>query len=161
MARFILEADYGMSIKAEIIKILTSNSDQWFNSAKLIRAEQTAISQIKNRIGKRYDCSLIFAPLQPVAVVEEGEEPGEQIDSRDQWIVTITIDIALYHLYSQTGSKDVPEHRSLRYQDAVDWLKDVGNGTTTADLPMIIDETTGVEYSEFRMNSRTPENHKW
>ncbi len=161
MSRFIIKADYGMQIKTEIAKLLTSNSEEWYNSSKLVRAEQTAISQIRNRIGKRYDCSLIFAPLPPVAIVEDGEEPGTQIDSRDQWIVTITIDITLYHLYSQTGSKDVPEHRSQRYQDAIDWLKDVGNGTTTADLPMLIDESTGVEYSEFRLNSRPPENHKW
>lgn len=161
MGRFIQTADYGMQIKAEIIKMLTSNTEGWYNSVKLIRAEQTAISQIRNRIGKRYDCSLIFAPLLPVAIVEEGEEPEEQIDSRDQWIVTITIDISLYHLYSKTGSKDVPEHRSQRYQDAIDWLKDVGNGTTTADLPALIDSTTGEDYSEFRLNSKTPENHKW
>ncbi|MDY0215950.1 MAG: DUF1320 family protein [Bacteroidales bacterium] len=159
MARFIQKADYGMQIKTEIMKLLTAN--EWFNSADLIRAETTAISQIRNRIGKRYNCSLIFAPLLPEIITPEWEEPGEQIDSRDQWIVTITIDIALYHLYSKTGSKDVPEHRSQRYQDAIDWLKDVGNGTTTADLPTIIDTTTGEDYSEFRLNSRPPENHKW
>lgn len=160
MGRFIQETDYEMQIKQEIIKLLTSNDQQWFNSASLIRAENTAISQIKNRIGKRYDCALIFAAMTPPAVVEEGEEPGEQIDSRDQFILTITIDIALYHLYSKTGHKDIPEHRSQRYQDAIDWLKDVGNGTTTADLPIITD-SEGTEYSEFRFNSRTPENNKW
>lgn len=161
MARFLKETDYGMQIKQAIIKLLTSNDTDWFLNADLIRAENTAMSQIKNRIGKRYNCALIFALMTPPAVVEEGEEPGEQLDNRDQWIVTITIDIAIYHLYSKTGSKDVPEHRSQRYQDAIDWLKDVGNGTTTADLPMIIDESSGVEYSEFKFNSRAPENHKW
>jgi hypothetical protein len=37
----------------------------------------------------------------------------------------------------------------------------VGNGTTSAELPEMIDETTGEEYSDFRFNSRTPENQKW
>lgn len=154
--RFITEPDYAMQIKLEIIKLLTSPTD-WYNTAKLVRAEQTAISQIKNRIGKRYDCALIFAPLVPPAV---GDNPGEQIDTRDAWIVTITIDITLYHLYSQTGAKDIPQHRADRYQDAVDWLKDVGNGTTPADLPSVID-TDGNEYAETRIWSKTPENHKW
>jgi phage gp36-like protein len=148
MARFLQANDYAMQVKSEIIKILTSNDAEWFNSAALIRAENTAISQIKNRIGKRYDCTQVFAP-------------AETTDERDQWIVTITIDLALYHLYSKTGSKDVPQHRQDRYQDAIDWLKDVGNGDTTADLPQIIDANTGEAFSEFRLSSRTPENQKW
>jgi hypothetical protein len=154
-AYFVLPINYEMQIKQEIIRLLT-NTD-FYISAKLVRAEQTAISQIRNRIGKRYDCNLIFQPLLPPAV---GEHNGEQLDSRDQWIVTITIDIALYHLYSQTGMKDIPTHRQQRYQDAIDWLKDVGNGDTPTELPLVIDEN-GDEYSEFRLNSRPPENHKW
>ena len=155
MARFILQSDYGMQVKAEIIRLITANTADWYIAAKLIRAEQTAIAQIRNRIGKRYDCSMIFQPLQEPATGE-----GTQIDNRDQWIVTITIDIALYHLYSQTGMKDIPEHRANRYQDAIDWLKDVGNGTTPTDLPPLIDDD-GEEYSEVVINSRPPENHKW
>lgn len=146
MARFITEADYAMQIKQEIIRLLTSPTE-WYISAKLVRAEQTAIAQIKNRIGKRYDCAAIFSAAA---------EP----DVRDQWIVTITIDMALYHLYSQTGMKDLPEHRAQRYQDAIDWLKDVGNGTTTADLPVVVD-AAGDEYSEVRIWGREPINHKF
>lgn len=145
MARFILETDYEMQVKQEIIRLLTAQD--FYQSAKLVRAEQTAIHQIKNRIGKRYDCSQIFAPIT-------------QEDTRDQWIVTITIDIALYHLYSQTGLKDIPMHRQNRYQDAIDWLKDVGNGNTPVDFPPMIDEQ-GNEYSGVIINSRPPENHKW
>lgn len=152
MARFIQQSDYDMQIKQEIIRLLTQQD--FYNSVKLIRSEQTAIAQIKNRIGKRYDCSLIFQPLLPPA------GNGEQIDNRDQWIVTITIDIALYHLYSQTGMKDIPEHRANRYQDAIDWLKDVGNGNTPADLPPIYNED-GEEYGDVIINSRKPENHRW
>lgn len=145
MARFILENDYAMHIKQEIIRLFTDQD--FYQSAKLARAEQTAIHQIKNRIGKRYDCNKIFAP-----VIAD--------DTRDQWIVTITIDIALYHLYSQTGMKDIPVHRQNRYQDAIDWLKDVGNGNTPVDFPPVIDDE-GNEYGEVRLTSRPPENHRW
>lgn len=147
MARFLQQVDYESQIKPEIIKQLTDPTE-WFQSAKLVRAEQKAIAQIRNRIGKRYDCDAIFSPA------------GET-DQRDAWVITITVDITLYHLYSQTGSKDVPEHRSTRYQDAIDWLKDVGNGETTANLPKLTDSDTGDTYTDFRLNSRTPENHKW
>lgn len=153
MARFITETDYAMQIKQEIIKLLTAPTE-WYISTKLIRAEQTAIAQIKNRIGKRYNCALIFAP------VPELVEGQPATDTRDQWIVTITIDLALYHLYSQTGMKDLPEHRAQRYQDAIDWLKDVGNGTTSADLPVIVDDA-GDEYSDVRIWGRAPIDHKY
>ena len=145
MARFILENDYAMQIKQEIIRLLTDQD--FYQSAKLVRAEQTAMHQIKNRIGKRYDCKIIFVPV-------------DTNDTRDQWIVTITIDIALYHLYSQTGMKDIPLHRQNRYQDAIDWLKDVGNGDTPVDLPPVIDDE-GNEYGEVLLTSRAPENNRW
>ncbi len=146
--RFLQETDYAMQIKQEIIRLITAPTD-WYISAKLVRAEQTAIAQIRNRIGKRYNCDIIFMGIA-----------SEQPDTRDQWIVTITIDIVLYHLYSQTGMKDIPEHRQQRYQDAIDWLKDVGNGTTTADLPLLTDEN-GEQFSDFIINSRQPQNWKW
>lgn len=135
-----------MQVRQEVIRLLTAQD--FYQSAKLVRAEQTAIAQIRNRIGKRYDCGVIFSP------------PQGQGDTRDQWIVTITIDIALYHLYSQTGMKDVPEHRANRYQDAIDWLKDVGNGDTPTELPPLID-AAGNEYSEVIINSRPQENQRW
>jgi phage gp36-like protein len=150
MARFIQESDYAMQIRQEIIRLLTSPTE-WFTSIKLIRAEQTAVKQIRHRIGRRYNCGLVFAPASEIA----------GYDTRDEFIVTITIDIALYHLYSQTGMKDIPEHRQQRYQDALDWLRDVGNGDTLAELPEMTDGTTGEGYSEFMFQSRTPENHKW
>lgn len=154
--RFIQKTDYEMQVKGEIIRLLTVQDDGWYSNAKLIRAEQTAIAQVRNRIGGRYDCAAIFQTLPPAV----GQGEGEQLDSRDQWMVTIVVDMALYHLYSQTGAKDVPAHRNQRYQDALDWLKDVGNGSTTADLPPIVDDE-GESAGDFRLNSRTPENHRY
>jgi phage gp36-like protein len=147
MARFIIESDYGMQIKQEVIRLLTAGDAGWYNSPKLVRAEQTAIHQIKHWIGKRYDTGVIF----------DGSNP----EARDEYIVTVTIDVALYHLYSQTGMKDIPEHRQQRYQDVLDWLKEVGSGNVAADLPPVISEETGEEYSEFMFQSRKPENQKW
>lgn len=145
MARFLQQADYSMQIKTEIVKLLTATD--WFNSADLIRAENTAISQIRNRIAKRYDCDTIFA------------EAGDP-DERDQWIITITIDIALYHLYSKNNKIDLPQHRSDRYQDAIDWIKDVGRGETSADLPEVTNDD-GEAYSDVRIWGREPNDHKY
>lgn len=145
MARFLKQTDYSMQIKTEIVKLFTATD--WFISADLIRAENTAIDQIKNRIAKRYDCDTIFT------------EAGDP-DERDQWIVTITIDIALYHLYSKTNKIDIPEHRANRYQDALDWIKDVGNGSTNANLPEVINDD-GESFSDVRIWGREPIDHKF
>lgn len=140
--RFIQEEDYNMQIKQEIIKLLAG--DDFYNSYKLIRAETTAKHQMQQYIGKRYDLAKVFEMMP-----------------RDEFIVTILIDMTLYHLYSQTGSSDLSKHRSIRYQDALDWLKDVGNGSIPADLPLITD-CIGKAVSEFKIWSARPaENHKW
>ncbi len=142
MSRFIEEADYQMQIKDEIIRLLTDVD--FYNSPKLIRSELTASSQMRNWIGKRYDLDQVF-----------------NSEKRDEFIVTMLIDIGLYHLYSQTGARDIPKHRADRYQDAIDWLKEVGKGTVTADLPEL-ENPDGQMYSEARIwSARPPENHKY
>ncbi len=129
-----------MQIKPEIQKLLVDNPYQ------LQRAEDTAISQIKNWLSARYDCNAIF------------QAPGEDTDTRDPFIVTITIDIALYHLYAQTGNRDIPEHRANRYQDALDWLREAGRGEITANLPLLPDEGNS---GDIIISSRPPEDQRW
>jgi hypothetical protein len=73
-------------------------------------------------------------------------------------MVMLVIDLTLYHLYSQTGNKDVPEHRQNRYDDAIAWLKDVGRGDMPTDLPGLPDD----EYKgDVRMNSRPVDDMEW
>lgn len=140
--RYILETDYEMQIKQEIIRLLTAQD--FYNSPKLKRAEQTAIDQVRQYIGKRYDLPAFYL-----------------ITPRDEFIVTLLIDLALYHLYSQTGMKDMPKHRDDRYQDALDWLKGVGKGEIPADLPPLQDES-GETVSEVNIwSARPPQDHKY
>jgi len=140
--RYILETDYEMQIKQEIIRLLTAQD--FYNSPKLVRAEQTARDQVRQFIGRRYDLQAYY-----------------KSDTRDEFIVTLLIDIALYHLYSQTGMKDIPKHRDDRYQDALDWLKSVGKGELPADLPEIEDDS-GETYSEVRIwSARPPQDQKY
>lgn len=145
MARFIQDSDYEMQIKGEIKRLLDGAAPgDPQPPTKLLRAEKTAISQIRKWISGRIDCDVLFNATG---------------DERDEFIVTITIDIALYHLYSQTGNRDIPQHRKDRYQDALDWLHDVGSGEVpNTDLPSnISDENPG----ELRISSRPAENNRW
>ena len=140
--RYILEEDYEMQIKQEIVKLLTAQ--EFYNSTKLVRAEKTASDQLRQYVGKRYDLPAFY-----------------DLPARDEFIVTLLIDVALYHLYSQTGMKDIPKHRDDRYQDALDWMRGVGKGEIPADLPEIKDDT-GETYSEVKIwSARPPQEHKY
>jgi phage gp36-like protein len=140
--RYILEEDYEMQIKQEIVRLLTAQD--FYNSPKLIRAEKTAGDQLRQYVGKRYDLQALY-----------------NLPERDEFIVTLLIDVALYHLYSQTGNKDIPKHRDDRYQDALDWMRGVGKGEIPADLPEIKDGS-GETFSEVKIwSARPPQDHKY
>ena len=155
MSRFLKDTDYAVLIRTEIKNILLEN----YSETKLLSAEQMAISQIKNYLAGRYDVAAIFTPLLEPA---EGDNPGEQIDTRNAYIVMITIDCALYHLYCSIAPNKIPEHRSNRYQDVIEWLKMMAEGKGYADLPLIKDESTGEVKDSFRLSSNNKvTNNKW
>lgn len=152
MSRFLKDDDYQVLIRTEIKNILLEN----YSAAKLLGAEQMAIAQIKNYLAGRYDAAAIFAPLPEPA---EGEPV---IDTRNSFIVMTTIDCALYHLYSSLAPNKIPEHRSQRYNDALEWLKMVAKGEASADLPLIVDSETGEAKAGIRIASKyQPNNNRW
>lgn len=147
MSRFIKDTDYDVLIRTEIKNILLEN----YSATKLLSAEQMAIAQIKNYLAGRYDVAAIFTPAI------ENED-----DTRNAFVVMIVIDCALYHLYCSIAPNKIPEHRSNRYQDALEWLKLMVEGKGNADLPMIKDESTGEVKDSFRLSSkRTFNDNKW
>jgi len=137
---FITDTDFDVQIRQEILQLL-DNSDE---KSAVALAERMATDQIRQYIGSRYDCDTIFSA--------EG-------DSRDHFIVMITIDILLYHLWSKKAPRKIPEYRSTRYQDALDWLKAVGSGEMDSALPQLpADDYQGT----VRISSRyAPNNHKF
>lgn len=147
MARFISVNDYTPLIRTEIQGILLED----YTTSKQYRAEEMAIAQIKQYISGRYDVDLIFEAFDPIP------DP----DTRNAFIVMITIDCTLYHLYTSTAPDRIPEHRAQRYQDALDWLKSISAGEASADLPPITDDE-GSEKGPIRIKSKyKPEGQKW
>lgn len=124
MARFLQDSDYDMQIKSEVRRLLDGSTPAAGNNYKLLNAERAAADQVRNYIGHRVDCDAVFAA------------PGDP-DTRDRFVVMLAIDLTLYHLYSQTGNKDIPQHRQDRYEDAMSWLKDVGRGNVASNLPRL------------------------
>ena len=115
---FIEESDYEVQVRQEIMSILDPSAA---NTA-IEMAERIAIDQIKSYLSGRYDVEVIFAAT------------GEK---RNHFLLMIAIDIALYHLWSKRAPRKIPELRSERYQDALNWLRAVGEGTMTTDLPQL------------------------
>lgn len=115
---FIEESDYEVQVRQEIMSILDPSAA---NTA-IEMAERIAIDQIKSYLSGRYDVEVIFAAT------------GKK---RNHFLLMIAIDIALYHLWSKRAPRKIPELRSERYQDALNWLKAVGEGTMTTDLPQL------------------------
>ena len=139
---FITNDDYSVLIRNEIKDLLLEN----YSESRLRASEQMAVSQIKNYLSGRYDVAQIFG--------KEGEE-------RNSHIVMLTIDCALYHLYTATIPRKMPEIRSQRYQDAIDWLKLVAEGKANADLPKPKSDK-GEEYLGLKVSSKYElNNNKW
>ena len=135
--RFLTDSDYAVQLRDEIAHIIDPTTER----SKLIRSEDMAIAQIKNFLGGKYDVAKIFAP------VVSGAD-----DTRDAYIVMITIDLALYHLWSKEGGNNIPKTRELRYSDALEWLKAV-QYDHSANLPLITNES-GETASDIRLWSR-------
>lgn len=139
---FIAEEDYTVLIRNEIKDILLEN----YTVGKLKTAENMGIAQVKKRLAGRYDVGKIFTAVG---------------DDRDSYIVMITLDCALYHLYTATVPNKIPAIRAERYQDALDWLKSVARGEEDTDLPVIEDEE-GNKMLGIKITSKyPPSNNRW
>lgn len=136
MARFLTNTDYQTQIRTEILTIAAGGLDD----PKLLQAENAAIGQMKMHLADRIDVNAIFSKV--------GAE-------RDDFIIMTLIDVTLYHLYSGSAARDIPEHRSTRYEDALKWLRKVQGGAV-GNLPTL-EEYAG----EIRIFSKPQEEHKW
>lgn len=57
-------------------------------------------------------------------------------DNRDQRLVMVMIDLALFHIHSRLAPRNVPQLRIDRYLAAVEWLKAARDGAITVAMPV-------------------------
>lgn len=137
---FLTENDFDVQVRQEILSLLDGSDEK----TAVGLATRMATDQITQYIGGKYDCTTIFS------------QTG---DDRDHFIVMITIDILLYHLWAKRAPRKIPEYRSTRYQDALDWLKAVGSGEMQSALPQLPpDEYIGLISIKSKYE---PNNHKY
>lgn len=123
MANFIIPSDYDASIHREILDSLT-RSDSVSQDVQIIEiCEDRAIAEMKGYLNKSYDVEAIFSATG---------------NDRNQLILMMAIDIAVYHIYCQHNPYKMSEIRKVRYDRAIEWLKGVMKGDITiADAPRL------------------------
>lgn len=129
MANFITPSDYDASIHREILDSLT-RSDSASQDVQIIEiCEDRAIAEMKSYLNKSYDVEAIFSATG---------------NDRNQLILMMAIDIAVYHIFCQHNPYKVSDIRKARYERAIEWLKGVMKGDITiADAPRLPIEEAG------------------
>lgn len=103
MSQFIDLTDYDASIHAEILDALTRKDPSLVEIC-----EDRAITEARCYLSKRYDCDAIF---------------GARGDARNQLVLMMMIDIAVYHTFCIHNPYKLSPIRKERYERAIKWLE--------------------------------------
>ena len=126
MSQFITLEDYDASIHREILDALLRHESDMEDSAIIEICEDRTIEEMRCYLNKFYDCDAIF---------------GARGAERNQLVLMMALDIAIYHIFCQHNPYKMSEVRKNRYERAVEWLKAVAAGKITiADAPRLPEE---------------------
>lgn len=135
---FLTSEDYSAVTDAATLDVIQQSDE-----ATRQRAEGYAIEEISSYLRARYDMTSAYSAT--------GEE-------RNQQLVMITCDVALYHLIAWLPKKMGFEIRETRYKSVISTLVDVHN-KLQMNLPLYTDSATGdtdagnpVKYGSMKKN---------
>lgn len=141
--------DFTTLADADDIELIT-NSD----SDKRDRALKMALDEVRSYMRKKYRIEQEFAKTN---------------EERNDFIIMITLDITLYHLFSMLAPRMGMETRQNRYDNAIKWLAGVRDGKTDPGIPSIDDPLTNGTNPEdspemfdaFRYGSNSKNDYSW
>ncbi len=136
MNNFIELTDYDASIHREILDALLRQDAT--ESAVIEVCENRALAVIRSLIGTRYDCDKIFA------------ETG---DNRNQLVLRVALDIAIYEIFCQHNPYKMSDIRKERYDDAMEWLREVRDYKANIDGAPLLPEDTLSDNSPWQIES--------
>lgn len=117
---FLTSEDYKVVIGATALNIA-----EQADTVNRQNAEAEAIEEVSGYLRPKYDVGMIF---------------GASGADRNNYIVMVTCDITLYHLYGSMAQKMGMEIRKERYERAIKWLEGVQAGRIVPDLPIARNE---------------------
>lgn len=133
MSKFINPEDYDASIHREILGSLTRDDESIVEIC-----EDRAIAEMRGYLSARYDVDAIFSA--------EG-------DARNQLVLMMAIDIAVYHIFSIHNPQKMSQIRKDRYERAMEWLKQVAAFKITIDGAPKLPEEEQKQNSPWLMSS--------
>lgn len=141
MSNFIQLADYDASIHLDILDALVRK-----DNAVIEICEERAIAEMRSYLSRRYDCDKIFSATG---------------DSRNQLILMMAIDIAVYHIFCIHNPMKLSQIRKDRYDRAMEWLKQVASGEVSVDGAPALSSEDAQAHSQFIMLSNTKRNNRF
>lgn len=145
MSDFITIKDYDASIHKEILDSLI-REDATDDTFSIEVCEDRAVEQVKSYLKAIYDVDKIFSAHGP---------------DRNSLILMVTIDIAIYHIFTIHNPYKISQIRKDRYNQAIEWLQSVADHTLTIpDAPLLPDETLA-ENSRWLLESDELRSTRW
>jgi len=136
---YLTDIDYESHQATKNLNILTKNDTLSVRDF----AEAAAEEQMRSYLANRFDISVIFA---------------QTTTDRNPLLVMYLVDMSVYHMFAKIPNRQTPEDVGLRFEEAINWLKDVAKGKNTPTLPLReISETVPADMqygSEARINLR-------
>lgn len=112
--KFLNKADFEAVCDKPTLEVINQANDD-----NMKRAEHYAIEEVSSYLCSRYDIAQAYTCIG---------------DERNPQLVMITCDIALYHLIAWLPKRIGFEIRELRYNKAINWLRDVQKGIATPNI---------------------------
>jgi hypothetical protein len=136
------------------VGLLFAGFQKWNNSIIYLADNKTLVSFVND------EDDLWFVNTDTVAGESPTTAPTKwtKSDNRHQYLLTIYIDITLYHAHSRINPRNIPEFRIQRYDDAISWLKMVNAGKVTPDFPIkdpLIVEGRNIQTGQSLINENT------
>lgn len=141
MNNFIELTDYDATIHREILDSLLREDAG--SSAVIEVCENRAIATVRSLLNNRYDCDAIFSA---------------QGDSRNVLVLKVCLDIAVYEIFCQHNPYKMSEIRKSRYEDAMQFLRDVHNFDANIEGLPELPEETQADNSRWQISSNEPWN---
>lgn len=137
MNNFILLSDYDATIHREVLDSLL-RGDAAEGNAVIEVCENRAVATVRSLVGARYDCGAIFSATG-----------GE----RNVLVLKVCLDIAVYEIYCQHNPYKMSQTRKDRYDDAMQWLRDVRDFNANIEGAPLLDEERQKDNSRWLIGS--------
>lgn len=137
MNNFILLSDYDATVHREILDSLL-RGDTTEGNAVIEACENRAIATVRSLVGARYDCGAIFSATG-----------GE----RNVLVLKVCLDIAVYEIFCQHNPYKMSQTRKDRYDDAMQWLRDVRDFNANIEGAPLLDEERQKDNSRWLIGS--------